>query len=105
MTPEVDTHGLDDLVEGYLDRGMSAEDTAREVAEVIDAMLPLGLLGPVGHTLEAIDGPVILAIVRFIQSCRADPEKRAERTLKRALRRAQRKADREARKKERESGV
>jgi hypothetical protein len=96
MTDKVETHGLDDLVERCLDKGMSTDDTAKEIAEVIDALIPLEVLGPAGKILEALDGPAILAIVKFIQKCRGTPEQREARRRKREERRAARKAALEA---------
>ena len=91
---KVETHGLDDLIEKYLDQGMSADDVVEEVAEVLDALIPLDALGPVGQVLETLDGPAILLIVKAIIAARGTPEERA---IRRAKREERKKARREAR--------
>lgn len=93
---KVETHGLDDLIEKYLDQGMDADDVAKEVSEVLDALIPLDALGPVGKILETLDGPTILLIVKAIIAARGTPEERAARRVKREERK---KARREAREK------
>ena len=93
---EMNTHGLEDLIDIYLDRGMTADEAAHEVAEVLDAMIPLNQLGPVGMVLEALDGPMIFGIVSFVQKCRRTPEERLERRQRRMERKKERKARRES---------
>lgn len=100
---KVETHGLDDLIEKYLDEGKSTDDVVKEVAEVLDALIPLDALGPVGQILETLDGPAILLIVKAIIAARGTPDERAarrakreERKLARMLRRELRRAEKEA---------
>ena len=92
----MNAHGLDDLIESYLDRGMTADEVAREVADVLDALIPLDQLGPAGMVLEMLDGPTILGIVKMIQKCRINTEDRAERRVRRHERRRARRARRES---------
>jgi hypothetical protein len=83
MQEKVETHGLDDLIEKYLDQGMDADDVAKEVSEVLDTLIPFHLLGPAGVILETLDGPAILLIVKAVIAARGTPEQRAERRAKR----------------------
>lgn len=97
MQEKVETHGLDDLIEKYLDQGMDTDDVAKEVAEVLDALIPFHLLGPAGVILETLDGPAILLIVNaIIAARRGTPEQRAERRAKREERKRLRKEARES---------
>lgn len=91
----MNTHGLDDLIERLLDRGMTADETVQEVAETLDALIPLDALGPAGMVLEELDGPMILAIVLYIQRLRGSPEERMARRVERHRRRRDRMARRE----------
>lgn len=104
MSDKVETHGLDDLIEKYLDEGMSIDDVVKEVSEVLDALIPLDLLGPAGIILETLDGPAILLIVKAIIAARGTPEERAARRIKREERKKLRREARAMRKALRESG-
>lgn len=96
MSEKVETHGLDDLIEKYLDEGKSIDDVVKEVSEVLDALIPLDALGPAGEVLELLDGPAIYLIVKAIIAARGTPEERAVRRAKREERKKARKARREA---------
>ena len=45
--------------------GGSKEEVARQIATTLDALLPLGAMGPLGVVLEAVDG-VVLHLVALI---------------------------------------
>jgi hypothetical protein len=94
MEHGIDTHGLEDLIEHLLDKGLSEEDTAKEVADILDALIPLDGLGPIGQILELIDGPTILLIVKAIQKARGTPEQREIRKAKREQRKRERQEER-----------
>lgn len=101
---KVETHGLDDLIEKYLDQGMDTDDVVKEVSEVLDALIPLDALGPVGQILETLDGPAILLIVQaIIAARRGTPEERAARRAKREEKRKARREARELRRVEKEA--
>ncbi len=101
MEHGINTHGLEDLIEHLLDKGMSEEDAAKEVADILDSLIPLDGLGPIGQILELIDGPTILLIVKAIQKSRGTPEEREARKAKREERKRERQERRDARKMER----
>lgn len=88
---------IEDLADQFLDRGMNPDEVVSEIVEVLDALIPLNLLGPAGVFLESVDGPAIRAIVMAVSKIRIDPEKRRERRAARIKRRAERKAARDAR--------
>jgi hypothetical protein len=98
MSEKVETHGLDDLIEKYLDEGKSIDDVVKEVVEVLDALIPLDAFGPVGQILEALDGPAILLIVKAIIAARGTPDERAIRRAKREERKLARRLRREEKK-------
>lgn len=98
MEHKVETHGLDDLIERYLDKGMSTDDVVNEVVDVLDALVPLDSFGPIGKILEILDRPALLLIVKTIIAARGTPEQREARRTKRE---EKAKARREAREKHR----
>jgi hypothetical protein len=101
MEHGINTYGLEDLIEHLLDKGLSEEDAAKEVADILDALIPLGDFGPIGQILELIDGPTILLIVKAIQKARGTPEEREVRKARREERKKERQEKRAARKTER----
>ncbi len=46
--------------------GHTDDQIAREIAGVIDSLIPAGLFGPVGMVAEVLDGPIAYAIARLI---------------------------------------
>ena len=83
---------LDDLAEAGVD-----EDTAiQTVATIIDYALPMPALvpGAVGVVLEAVDGPVIQAVLRLAWSLAQNKDQRQARRAARQARRLARKAAR-----------
>lgn len=87
-------NGLDDLIDHLLDKGMDADDVASEVSEILDALIPLGVLGPAGVVLEVVDGPLIRALVSAALSARRDPDRWAARRAARLQRRDERRVRR-----------
>lgn len=67
------------------------DDAIEEMAEIIDIMIPLSTLGPVGAALEVIDEQVIESVLRALAQIRSSPEKRKERKDARLARRMARK--------------
>lgn len=57
-----------------LGEGMTPEEVASTLAPVIDALVPLGALGPVGMAAELVDGViawvVVLIVAREVQRAR-----------------------------------
>jgi hypothetical protein len=96
MENKINTHGLEDLIEHLLDKGMSEEDAAKEVADILDSLIPLDSLGSIGKILEIIDGPTILLIVKAIQKSRGTPEEREARKIKREERKKTRREKRKS---------
>lgn len=101
MEGVINTHGLDDLIDHYLDRGMSADDVVKEVVDVLDSLVDFKPLGPAGEILEILDGPTILLIVTAIQKARGTPEQREARRVRREERKRERQERRAARRMER----
>lgn len=64
----VDIAAVGELAEALLEAGHSRDDIVHDVAGIVDQLLPFSVLvpGPAGLALEAIDGPVLLAIVRLV---------------------------------------
>lgn len=46
--------------------GLTDDEIARVVAAEVDALLPLGIFGPVGAIAELVDGPVAYVVARLI---------------------------------------
>ena len=53
-------------VRELLATGQTPEQVADALAPVIDALLPLGALGPIGAVAEVLDGPIAWWLVKLI---------------------------------------
>lgn len=53
-------------VRELLGQGQTPEQVADALAPMIDALLPLAALGPIGVVAEVLDGPVAWFLVRLI---------------------------------------
>ena len=58
---EVTKHVVDGLA-----AGKTPEQIANDVVDVVDAAIPLSALGPVGMAIDAIDGPIIKAVIHLV---------------------------------------
>ncbi len=64
----VDITAVGQLAEELLEAGHSRDEIVADVAALVDLALPFPVLvpGPAGLALEALDGPVLLAIIRVV---------------------------------------
>ena len=53
-------------VRELLGQGQTPEQVASTLAPLIDALLPLAALGPIGVIAEVLDGPVAWFLVRLV---------------------------------------
>lgn len=65
-----------------LGEGMTPEEVASTLAPVIDALVPLGALGPVGMAAELVDGVIAWVVVLIVarEVARATRARRARAT-------------------------
>ncbi len=63
-----------------LGEGMTPEEVASTLAPVIDALVPLGALGPIGVVAEIVDGPIAWVVVLIVarEVARATRARRAQ---------------------------
>lgn len=95
-----------DLVDDLLCEGASEEEAIDAVAAFLDQLIDAGLWlpGPVGQAIEAIDGPLLRAVITLIVALSSDPDRREARMARREERRSERRARREARRARRSGG-
>lgn len=95
-----------DLVDDLLDGGSTEDEAIEAVAVFLDRLIDAGVWipGPVGIAIEAIDGPLIRAVISLVVALSADPERREARKARRSERRAARQARRAERRQRRSGG-
>jgi hypothetical protein len=57
-----------DIAHALTASGKSKDEVIREVVAIVDGLLPFDEMGPVGVVVDAVDGPVAFAIVKFFLS-------------------------------------
>ena len=72
------------------------DDAIEELAEIIDLMIPLSTLGPLGAALEQIDDDLIAEVLKTLSKIRAHPDKRKQRKEARLARREARRQSKSA---------
>lgn len=101
---------LADVADELTEAGVDEDDVLREVAEVVDAVVPFNILipGPIGALLEAKDDEaahrilrVVWAKIKAIVAASRNPEMREARKERKRLKRERREREREERREKR----
>lgn len=74
LLPHVDIHALREVAAALLAAGHTQDEVVEQVVALVDAAIPWSMLGPWGSLIEAVDGPVATALVKFILTAKRAPK-------------------------------
>jgi hypothetical protein len=66
VVKHLDLHALASAAAALGAEGHTKAEVVDAIVDLVDAAIPWDLVGPVGTTIDAIDGPVVKALAHFI---------------------------------------